>query len=273
MQQTLSRVWILILLTMILLMAASGTLLYLHYTQIHDPEKPKIVFSDNEMKKFDDLWFDYAAWNFYYCVAITTETIDNQGRINCGALPGVVVKLNDNRYYILTAGHIQNSNETLRSATVCFQDYPDSKPEKAELLGYHRKLDAALLRFSNPNFVYRGLVAKLGNSSAIKQGDKVMIVTSYLDFVSWEVVLKRSLGGVARPGWYVGPKEHELWCTVVCEKGFSGGPVLNENGEIVAICTGGLENTKTGEPIFSFGTKVDYIKPILEDLRRGMKQD
>lgn len=239
-----------VLLIQILFMVSAGPFLY--QALLGKPAG----FSNSELDNFERVYRDAD----YFVMIEFKALMGNQ--IILGQLSGSIIEI-DNEIFILTAGHIQRSNRTLMKINVLLRD---GRIEKAGLVGYHNGLDVALLKFSDPEFVYDGPVAKFGDSSTLEDGDKIMIIGSSSDSP------EKTLGAVI-DYWWLAIFKKDLVCSAVTVPGYSGGPILNGNGEVIAMATKIVCNFTEGKTSYTFGPKINDIIKILPDLKNGKQMD
>jgi serine protease Do len=136
-------------------------------------------------------------------------------------------------YQVLTADHVVKSaaiDYTIR--TYIGENYIATSVE--HLLKSNNDPDLALVTFSSPN---QYPTVNLGNSDQVQIGDKIAIFAyPYLDDQQRpdERLFVYSSGGIntvnaKRPNGY------ELLYDATTQKGMSGGPVFNQNGELIGI--------------------------------------
>lgn len=212
-------------------------------------------FEHKTLEKFERIYEEAD-----YFVALKVKVVLNNGETATSILCGSLIKI-DGEIYIITVAHIQDPDEKILNIRVIFQDSYERQP--AELVGYHRDLDVALLKFSDPNFIYNGPAAKLGDSDKLKDDDKIMIlgVSDYFP--------EKSTGLVVHYWWFM-LFDDDLICSAMALRGYSGGPILNTEGEIIAITKKIFINTggKTG---YTMGTKINAVKKILAELKSGKR--
>jgi S1-C subfamily serine protease len=202
--------------------------------------------------------------NVYRIAGQTTVRIDGQ---NPGS--GVMIARAGNIYYVLTAKHVVATQDNYTLITSSGKKFP---------IDYHQikqfvNLDLAVLQFtSSESFP----VAELGNSEQVGQGDNI--------FVSgWPAVGK----GITSPSHLVtegrisglqsGDADgYALLYSNPTAPGMSGGPVFNNNGQIIGIhgrAAGNLEIGKVGInlgiPVHLFLRQAPQIGLNIQQLRLG----
>jgi S1-C subfamily serine protease len=109
---------------------------------------------------------------------------------------------------------------------------PDGRTMRATLAGRDPGTDLAVLRVADADFP----VADVGDPAALKVGHLVLAL-GYGPRASWGVV--SALGGRWRT-WRGGEIDQLLRLDATLYPGFSGGPVVDAGGRVVAIATSGL---------------------------------
>jgi serine protease Do len=164
-------------------------------------------------------------------------------------------------FVVDAAGYIVTNNHVIQDAeqiTVNFQD--DTKLE-AELVGRDPKTDLALLKVESPKplpFV------TFGDSDNTRVGDWVVVIGNPF-----------GLGGSVTAGIIsararninAGPFDDFLQTDAAINRGNSGGPMFNMNGEVVGISTAIFSPTG-GNIGIGFATPSTLAKPVLEQLRQ-----
>jgi S1-C subfamily serine protease len=181
---------------------------------------------------------------------------------------GIVVACGKHRFCVLTAGHVTN----LFAPTFYAHFKDGTPPQKLELIGQSdQKYDTALLRFTDPNFQPKK-AAILGQASKLKPGAKIMAIGSNTFGDFWfsadgylykEVgpptsALRETIASVGLPDY---PKVMLVKTEIF--RGYSGGPLLNEEGEVVGIVTAYLTLDAI---IINLGIPAEEIKEAMEKI-------
>ena len=200
----------------------------------------------------------------------TSESVSTTTTIFLGS--GSIIK-SKTGFCVLTARHVIE-NKTTNSLT--FKGFyarfkNDSSLQGLELICSGTNYDTAILSFTDPEFKPKNY-AKIGKSSQLTPGSTIICLGSgqYGDF--WFSTghifvcpglpndLVRSATSLIR------------WPTMILSDtpiffGFSGGPTLNEKGELIGITVGFMNLTRlTGEPNLSIGLPIDDILKEFPDL-------
>jgi serine protease Do len=164
-------------------------------------------------------------------------------------------------FVIDSAGYIVTNNHVIQNAeqiTVIFQN--DTKLE-ADVVGRDPKTDIALLKVeSSRPLPY----VTFGDSDQTRVGDWVLAIGNPF-----------GLGGTVTAGIIsararninAGPFDDFLQTDAAINRGNSGGPMFNMNGEVVGISTAIFSPTG-GNIGIGFATPSELAKPVLEQLRQ-----
>jgi serine protease Do len=162
--------------------------------------------------------------------------------------------------YVVTNNHVvQNADKV----TVIFQD---GSEHAAKIIGRDTKTDLALLKIDAPKplpFV------NWGKSDNEQVGDWVLAVGNPF-----------GLGGSVSPGFvsargrdiHAGPYDDFLQIDASINRGNSGGPTFNLNGEVVGINTA-IYSPNGGSVGIGFAIPSDLAKPVIDQLREHGKVD
>jgi len=138
----------------------------------------------------------------------------------------------------------------------------DGRGLDASVVGKDKDLDLALLQLAVPAGGGPLPCAALGESGVLKEGDFVMAMGA-----PWGLARSVSIGIVSCTARYLpGSSEYSLWLQsdASISPGNSGGPLVNTQGEVVAITT--LAALIGGD--LGFGVPSDTIRQVLPHLRR-----
>ncbi|MBY0355969.1 MAG: DegQ family serine endoprotease [Rickettsiales bacterium] len=164
-------------------------------------------------------------------------------------------------FVIDSAGYIVTNNHVIQNAeqiTVIFQD--DTKLE-AELVGRDPKTDIALLKVTSDKALP---FVTFGDSDQARVGDWVLAIGNPF-----------GLGGTVTAGIIsararninAGPFDDFLQTDAAINRGNSGGPMFNMNGEVIGISTAIFSPTG-GNIGIGFATPSALAKPVLDQLRQ-----
>ena len=172
---------------------------------------------------------------------------------------------NDNKYaYILTNEHV------LTGTTIKITNSADESKD-AEILGKDEYLDLAVLRVDKS---LSKKVANLGNSDSVKIGDTIFTIGSPIGINYKGTVTSGIISGKNRMvQTSVGENKQGNWLMQVLQmdapinKGNSGGPLFNVNGDVIGISS--LKLTDEEIEGMAFAIPIEYAKNHLEELEKG----
>ena len=142
---------------------------------------------------------------------------------------GIIVRRTGNDVYVLTNEHV------IGNATEITVTLYDGREYRAELVGGDENRDLALVRFQTTEEVP---VATLGDSQDVQVGDLVFAVGNPLGFAS--TITSGIVSAVERDGpvGSNGPLlTNYIQTDAAINRGNSGGPLVNLDGEVVGINT------------------------------------
>ena len=196
----------------------------------------------------------------------TEEIVSKKVKKNAIAqLSGFVYKHEKNqKFYVGTAGHIYREKYEIVAILADFKN--GSPTEKMELLGHSSpdESDLALLRFKKQNYVFKGNTAKLGNSDLLKPLDAVMAIGSQLGAILHHAP---TIGTVVATKT---PLPKRIIHTAIINPGGSGGPLLNENGEVIGMNVDILTTPETFTPL-SGAVPINDFKKLADKLAENDK--
>jgi serine protease Do len=157
-------------------------------------------------------------------------------------------------------GIIVTNNHVIDGAEEIQVNLHDGSKLKAELIGKDTKTDIALLKV-NPQKELKAV--KFGSSAAIKVGDWVMAIGN--PFGLGGSVTVGIISAKAR-NINSGPYDDYLQTDASINKGNSGGPLFNMEGEVVGVNTAIISPTG-GSIGIGFSVPADTVVPVVEQLR------
>jgi S1-C subfamily serine protease len=169
---------------------------------------------------------------------------------------GVIVKGSDGNYYVVSNAHVLKNNSNFGYRATVFSLNPLEIPseQRLQIIGVldENKTDLALARFVNQKNNYNA--AELGDATSLKNGDPVYVagfpgvVPGIVQGINFQfTLLKISSQTPIRAG------EPIIYTPIQPDKnvepGQSGGPVLNQSGELVGIHRGLQTDETKGDGI------------------------
>lgn len=181
-------------------------------------------------------------------------------------LSGFLFKHSDGQYYVGGAGHIKSSPQLqIKKILVWFKK--DWLPFAADLVGYDLDYDCSILKLREKNFYFDGRVATLGDSAQLTRNQRIAALGAPLGKPN-----QVGVGRVLNPSDTIYSQRNKLVKVVVhscpTQPGSSGGPIVNESGEVVGIHVMGDRITRE-----RFAIPINDFKMRLEDLINGLRRD
>ena len=170
----------------------------------------------------------------------------------------------DNKYaYILTNEHVITDCDNIKVVL------ENDKEIETKLLGKDEYLDIAILRVDKK---YSQGTVKLSNSKKMNIGDTIFTIGSPLGYEYKNTVTS---GIISRKDRIVKTTVNdEDWPVRVIQvdasinRGNSGGPLVNTNGEVIGICSFKLNDSINN---IGFAIPIEYVINSLELLEKGKK--
>lgn len=164
-------------------------------------------------------------------------------------------------FVIDSSGIIVTNNHVIEGASDIEVIFTDGSKLKAELLGRDPKVDIALLRVK-PEKPLKAV--KFGDSDKMRVGDWVMAVGNPF-----------GLGGTVTAGIVSarnrniesGPYDNYIQTDASINRGNSGGPLFNMDGDVIGINTAILSPTG-GSVGIGFATPSNLATPVIDQLRQ-----
>ncbi len=162
-------------------------------------------------------------------------------------------------FVIDAAGIVVTNNHVIADASEITVIFNDGQRLKAEVVGRDSKVDIAVLRVK-PEKPLKAV--KFGDSNAVRVGDWVMAVGNPF-----------GLGGTVTVGILSarnrninsGPYDDYLQTDASINKGNSGGPLFNTNGEVVGVNTAIL-SPSGGSVGIGFASPSSIVRPVVDQL-------
>lgn len=164
-------------------------------------------------------------------------------------------------FVIDPAGIVITNNHVIADANEITVIFTDGQRLKAELIGKDAKVDIAVLRVK-PDKPLKAV--KFGDSEKMRVGDWVMAVGNPF-----------GLGGTVTAGIVSarnrnidsGPYDNYIQTDAAINKGNSGGPLFNMDGEVIGVNTAIL-SPSGGSVGIGFATPAATVIPVIDQLRQ-----
>lgn len=156
-------------------------------------------------------------------------------------------------------GYILTNNHVVENATDITVKLGDSREFKAKVIGRDPKTDVALIKIEASNLP----VIPFGDSDKLEVGEPVMAIGN--PFGLSQTV---TTGIVSAKGRFIGegPYDNFIQTDASINRGNSGGPLINSNGEAVGVNTAILSPTG-GSIGIGFAIPIAMIKEVLPQLK------
>ena len=146
-----------------------------------------------------------------------------------GTGSGVLVRREDDRYYVLTNNHVIEDTNSILITLLNGEEF------EGDLVGRDPRQDLALVSFEGPKDL---LLARLGDSSALEVGDLVLAIGSPFGFQSTVTSgIISALGRETSGNFGVVNIAEYIQTDAAINPGNSGGALVNLRGEVVGINT------------------------------------
>ena len=175
-----------------------------------------------------------------------------------GAGTGIVLTSDG---YILTNAHV------IEGAAIIKVTFNDRKVRSATVVGRDRERDIALVKVDGAKNLP---TARLGSSKSSLVGDQVLAIGNALALPGGPTVTTGIVSAIDRDiEADNGTLEGLIQTDAAINPGNSGGPLVNARGEVIGMNTAILRNTNN----IGFSIAIDRVKPIVEKLRKGEKDN
>jgi len=164
-------------------------------------------------------------------------------------------------FVIDPSGIIATNNHVIAEADEIIANFADGTKLKAEVIGRDTKTDLALLKVDPPQPLK---AVNFGRSEALRIGDWVMAIGNPFGFGGTVTVgivsaLERDINS--------GPYDKFIQTDASINRGNSGGPLFNLDGEVVGINTAIISPTG-GSIGIGFAVPTEIAVPVLDQLRQ-----
>ncbi len=162
-------------------------------------------------------------------------------------------------FIISNDGYLLTNHHVVRGADIIYVTLLDKREFKAQLIGSDARTDVALLKIEAPNLAS----LPIGNPEKLRKGDWVIAIGSPLGLDS--TVTK---GIVSAKGRDTGSFVAFLQTDVPINGGNSGGPLINDKGEVVGINSRLISQTGGYQGI-SLAIPIDEAMRVSDQLRKN----
>ncbi|MFH0911423.1 MAG: trypsin-like peptidase domain-containing protein [Planctomycetota bacterium] len=166
-----------------------------------------------------------------------------------------------------TDGFVLTSYHVVRNALKIQVHLEDRRMDPAQLISFDPVTDLALLHLEEDHLT----CAVLGDSDRVEVGDWVLAIGSPLGFQQTVTagiisVLERDFSGEEDDPY--GGFPYFIQTDAAVYEGSSGGPLLNLDGEVIAI-THSAALVRRGYTGLAFGTPINFVKNVLDAMKEG----
>ena len=165
---------------------------------------------------------------------------------------GVIVRKDNDTYYVLTNHHVAGS------ATEITVKLFDNREFKGSLVGSDDRKDIALVSFECDEDLP---VAKLGDSDLVQIGDICFAMGTPMGYAS--SVTQGIVSATGRTGSSIGNISDFIQTDAAINQGNSGGPLVNIYGEIIGINTW-IASNSGGSQGLGFSIPINNIKKAID---------
>lgn len=166
---------------------------------------------------------------------------------------GVIVRNVGNKYYVLTNNHVAGKASKIKIKL------NDEREYDGKLIGADERMDIALICFESDD--KNIVVAKLGDSDEVKQGDLVLALGSPLGYFA--SVTQGIVSAKGRSGGQIGSISDFIQTDAAINQGNSGGPLVNIYGEVIGINTW-IASSSGGSQGLGFSIPINNIKLAID---------
>ncbi len=216
--------------------------------EVVEPKRGKIAQVDPNTPSFDEYFDEFMRHQQKLNPSLPEPPQEHHGAMGSG-------------FVIDPTGIIVTNNHVIADANEITVNFTDGQKLKAEIIGRDTKVDVAVLRVK-PEKPLKAV--KFGDSDKSRVGDWVLAVGNPFGLggsVSAGIVSARNRN-IDK-----GPYDNYLQTDAAINKGNSGGPMFNMDGEVIGINTAIL--SPSGNSIgIGFATPANTVAPVIEQLQR-----
>lgn len=187
-----------------------------------------------------------------------TTVFLEKGSENLNLGSGIIVSSNG---YVLTNQHIAGEKYSL-----CYVTLKNGATDTGTVLWSSEDLDLAIIKIN----IQELPTAYLGNSDEVKIGSNVYAIGNPVGFELQRTVTSGIVSGTNRiikieDGEEYSYLEGLIQTDAIINNGNSGGPLINEVGEVIGITTLKIDDVNG----IGFAVPINIVKPILEKLQNS----
>ncbi len=216
--------------------------------EIVEPKRGKISQADPNTPSFDEYFDEFLRRQQKLNPGLPEPPQERHGAMGSG-------------FVIDPSGIIVTNNHVIADANEIIVNFTDGQKLKAEIIGKDAKVDVAVLRVK-PEKPLKAV--KFGDSDKTRVGDWVLAVGNPFGLggsVSQGIISARNRN-IDK-----GPYDNYIQTDAAINKGNSGGPMFNMNGEVIGINTAIL--SPSGNSIgIGFATPANTVAPVIEQLQK-----
>jgi Do/DeqQ family serine protease len=200
--------------------------------------------------------FNGIPWEFFFGPRDRGQDGQEREFRTQGLGSGVIVRVNNGTYYVLTNNHVVDDATEIRVATRDGREYP------AELVGKDERKDLAMISFKTNDYYP---VASLGDSDNVSVGDWAIAIGNPLGAQYSFSVTMGIVSAVGRTGGPSGNINDFIQTDAPINQGNSGGPLVNIRGEVIGINTWILSDRGGGSMGLGFAIPINNAKRSIEE--------
>jgi serine protease Do len=180
-----------------------------------------------------------------------------------GSGSGFIFDKDEDFIFIATNSHV------IENTTSIYISLDDNESIPASVVGYDRSSDVAVLAASRAEMEYKDIlfaVARLGDSCALRPGDSVIAIGNAMgegQTVTRGIISALSLT-IDIPEGRERITLDVLQTDAAVNRGNSGGPLINQRGEVIGIVTAKLIGTDIEG--MGYALPINNVRPLLYDI-------
>lgn len=170
-------------------------------------------------------------------------------------------------FVISNDGYVITNFHVVQEADEVVVKFYDRKEYKAEIIGTDELSDIALLKISSDDFK----PVALGNSDIVEQGDGVIAIGSPYNYdfsVSFGIISAKGRGITSGRG--IGDYVPYLQTDAAVNRGNSGGPLFNLDGEVIGI-NSQIYSRSGGNEGLAFAIPINVALEVIDQLKQNGK--